>query len=134
MYLVGGFGLCFRVLGFRLLFVGCFGEFCICVLPLWGFWISEGISAITPFLFSLRKGGRLGQVSRMLGPPCSEIPDLRAAALYSERYGPTQNNCAFPRGRQCPGQNSQRTPPPCRVPRPSRHPVAHPVCCGSISP
>lgn len=99
---------CFRVFALVFVFVGCFDEFCACVLALWGFWSrGGGTLAITPFQFASRKGRGLGRASRMLGSPRSEMPDPHAAASYSACSRPTQNHCAFPRGR----------PPLVRAPR-----------------
>lgn len=50
-----GFGLCFLVLALVFVFMRCFGEFCMCVLDLWGFGIREETPATTPFLSAPRK-------------------------------------------------------------------------------
>lgn len=78
-------------------------SFGVCVLALWGFWMRGGGVDTGHYSRSCsepRKGKGLGQASRMVGLPGSEIPDPpRAVASYSASSRPRQNNCAFPRGR-----------------------------------
>lgn len=126
-FVLGGFfGLCFHVLASVVVFVRCFGEFCVCILVLWGFGMGEETPGTTPFLSEPKKGRGLGQASEMMGSRGSEIPDPSAAAPCSARSRPPRNKRAFPRGRpplvtalrvarrQCQAQNSQRPPPPPR--------------------
>lgn len=101
----GGFGVRFRVLALVFVFVRCSGEFCLCVLVLWGFWLKEETPGTTPLLSAPRKGRGLGQASKMTGSRCSELSDPVAAAAYSARSRPTRNKRAFPRGRPPPSHN-----------------------------
>lgn len=62
----GGFGLCFRVLALVFVFVGCFGEFCVCV------WLCEafGLGRDTGHFFILvrtQEGQRIRPSTRTRG-------------------------------------------------------------------
>nr|XP_012318615.1 uncharacterized protein LOC105724530 [Aotus nancymaae] len=81
------------------------------------------------------KGRGLGQTSRIVGSPCS-------AESRSGRSRPAENKCGsrggarwsskprWPRGA---GAGSESQSPPRGAPGPSRHPLAHPVRCESVS-
>lgn len=137
----GDLGLRFRVLALFLCLRGALVSSSL-VFWLWGAsGLGRGHSTLFRSYSEPRKGKGLGQASRMVGLPGSEIPDPRTVAAYSLSSRPWQKQLCVPEGApvltsaparvlwlQRPGQNSQSPLPPPRVTQ------AQPPSCGPPCP